>query len=96
MKRTYLVIGGALAALTLGACAKDYAGDGKKLADMMCRAQKLQEQSSSDTANMALVDEAAKLMTEAEELMKSLEAKYNETEREELQKAFLAATSSCT
>jgi len=96
MKFVSLSLMGALAALALGGCGNDIAGDGKKIADLMCKAQALQEKSASTPTDPALIEEATKLMTEGEELLKTLEAKYNETQKEELQKAFLAAVSACS
>lgn len=95
MKKSVIAFFAVGTTIILSGCGKDYSGDGKKLADLVCKAQQLQTKAASNPSDMALLGEATKLMTEQADLLKTLEAKYTESEKEELQRAFLAATSAC-
>ena len=83
-----------IAVMVLVGCGNSVEADGRKLAELQCKASKLAAKAQS--GDMSVVQESLKLSTEAAELTKELESKYaSDSDKEKLREAYLKAVKDC-
>lgn len=83
-----------LAAVVCIGCSGSAESDGRRLAELQCKATKLA--SKAQSGDMSVLQESIKISAEAAELAKTFEEKYtSDSDKEKLRDAYLKALQDC-
>lgn len=84
-------------ALLLSACSKkDYDTDGKKVADLLCKASNMQKKALENPSNSQLMLDATNLTVEGQLLLAQLQEKYKtQDEKNKLAASYLSEVEKC-